>query len=181
MRARTIVSNHPNLFYNGWQFAYRNPPYTSGRMSEDWKDQADAGIAGEAYLVVVNHNHLEDVFLFTREIGDGEARQECRVTLRNASKKRFKGRVRVEISPWLPQEGGVVQTVTGEVETLPMSEIRLDLAFKMENPHLWSVDSPNLYLAHILLEDASGEIVDDLYESFGVRTIKMEGSSFYLE
>ena len=180
VRARNVVTNHPNLFYNGWQFAYRNPPYTSGPKTEDWADQADAGIAGEVVLVVVNHNHLEDVFIETRSIGGEEAALVCHATLRNASKERFHGRLRMEISPWLPEESESTQTVTSIVETLPMNETCLDLAFTMQHPRLWNVDHPNLYLAHIILEDADGQAIDDLYESFGVRTIKIVGSSFVL-
>ncbi len=180
VRARNVVSNHPNLFYNGWQFAYRNPPYTGGARSEDWRDQADAGIAGEAQLQVVNVNHLEDVFLYTHDIAGDDASLVCQVTLRNAARERFHGCVRVEISSWLPEESPVVQTVTKLIETLPMSETRLELPFRMVRARLWSVDSPSLYLAHIILEDAEGQPIDDLYETFGVRTIEMVGSSFYL-
>lgn len=180
VRARNVVSNHPNLFYNGWQFAYRNPPYTGGERSEDWVDQADAGIAGEVKLMVVNHNHFDDVFLYTREIGEEYAVVVCQVTLRNASRSRFSGKVRVEISPWLPEEGGVVQTMVEPVRTLPMNETTSNIVIEMQKPHLWNTDSPNLYLAHIILEDAAGQPIDDLFETFGVRTIHMVGSSFYL-
>ena len=50
----------------------------------------------------------------------------------------------------------------------------------MKDPDLWSVESPNLYLAHVVLMDEEGREIDDVYEGFGVRTIKMRGSHFYL-
>ena len=180
VRAKAVVSNKSWMFYNGFQSAYVTPPYVSGKLHEDWKDEANPGIAGDARLLVLNQSHLQDGFLYTRDIGEGEAAMQCQISLRNTGWARFKGKVRVEISPWLPEETDVNQQVVEEVEILPMNDTTLDLSFVMHSPNLWSVEHPALYLAHIVLEDASGRDVDDLYETFGVRTIKIVGTNYYL-
>ena len=101
-RARNIVSNKPWLFYNGFQLSYYNPPQTSGNLGEDWNDQPWTGIAGEAVLDVLNRVHLNNPFIITEAIVDRRAALDCRINFRNTSWDRFQGKVRVEISPWLP-------------------------------------------------------------------------------
>ena len=61
-----------------------------------------------------------------------------------------------------------------------MNDSCINLTFDSENADLWSVEKPNLYLAHIFLKDADGQPVDDLYETFGARTFRMQGSNFFL-
>lgn len=180
LKVTNHATNTPYLFYNGLQVAYANPPYSNGSVKMDSYDQAWSGIAGEATLLILNRNHIEDVFIFTEDIVEGEAFLKCRLELRNATWERFCGKVRVEISKWLPQEGKAIERASKEVMVLPMNETNLEIGFKIENPDLWSIDSPNMYLAHVILSDADGVDIDDMCESFGVRTIKMRGSNFYL-
>jgi hypothetical protein len=179
-RVRNIVTNRPWLFYNGFQLSYYNPPYTSGDLKEDWYDQPWTGIAGEARLDILHRAHLQSAFLFTETLADQRAAVCCRLELRNEGWRRFQGRVRVEISPWLPIEGQVVHRSQAEVDLLPMKPASLDLRFTLDDPALWSPEHPNLYLAHIVLEDETGQPVDDLYETFGVRTIQIIGGNYYL-
>ncbi|GAH72147.1 unnamed protein product, partial [marine sediment metagenome] len=127
-----------------------------------------------------NRRHIEDVFLFTEDIMQGEASLNCLVQLRNAFWRGFKGKVRVEISKWLPEEGEAAVVANRIVSILPMNDVTVEIAFTVNNPDLWSTATPNLYLAHVVLVDEHGREIDDMYESFGVRTINMRGAHFYL-
>jgi hypothetical protein len=180
VRARNIVTNKSYLFYNGLQPAYSSPPYTTGRLGEDWRDEAWSGIAGDVMLTIANRSHLEEVFIYTDEIADNCTRLTCQVVLANAGWTGFSGRVRVEISPWLPRESDVVEAVTQPVHVLPMNETRLTVPISLADASLWAIEEPNLYLAHVFLEDSEGKDVDDMYETFGVRTVKSIGSHFYI-
>ena len=55
-----------------------------------------------------------------------------------------------------------------------------DFSFKIKNPILWSVDSPNLYLLNVTLK--SGEkIIDSYNEKVGIRSIRFDGDKgFFL-
>ena len=44
---------------------------------------------------------------------------------------------------------------------------------KLDNPQLWSCDTPYLYMAEITLYDKEGKVADQIKEPFGVRTIEM--------
>ncbi|UCB46398.1 MAG: hypothetical protein JSV25_02945 [Spirochaetota bacterium] len=175
------ASNIPWLFYNGLQGAYTNPSYQNSAVKDhEGYDEAWTGIAGDITLWIVNRRHIEDVFIFTEELVEGEASLKCRVELRNASWKRFSGKVRVEVSKWYPGEREAVEMANSVVTVLPMNDVKVDIGFVIKDPDLWSVESPNLYLTHVVLMDEDGKDIDDVFESFGVRTIKMRGSHFYL-
>lgn len=181
LKVSNHASNTPWLFYNGLQAAYTNPSYQDVAEKDlEGYDEAWSGIAGDVILWVLNRRHIEDVFLFTEDIVEGEALLKCRVELRNASWKRFAGKVRVEVSRWYPEEGEAAEIASRVVTVLPMNDAKVDIGFTMKDPDLWNVESPNLYLAHVVLMDEEGRDIDDVYESFGVRTIKMRGSHFYL-
>jgi hypothetical protein len=61
-----------------------------------------------------------------------------------------------------------------------MNRARVDIRFTLNEPSIWDPESPNLYLAHVVLENDDGETIDDIYEIFGVRTIRIVGTHFYL-
>ena len=179
-RIRNIVTNRPWLFYNGFQLSYYNPPYTSGDIKEDWYDQSWTGMAGEARLEILNRNHIQNAFLFTKRIAEHQAEICCRLELRNEGWERFLGKLRVEISHWLPDEGEAILTDLTKVDLLPMDQHIFEINVNLGNPELWSPEHPFMYLAHIVLEDDSGIPVDDVYESFGVRTIQIMDGKYYL-
>lgn len=50
-------------------------------------------------------------------------------------------------------------------------EITLD-SFAIENPRLWSCESPHLYTASVCILDKQGVVMDSVAHSFGIRTIE---------
>src|SRR5262249_10587886 len=48
----------------------------------------------------------------------------------------------------------------------------IDLESNVENPKLWSPETPNLYDVTIELKDAAGKPVDSIQTYFGLRTIR---------
>ena len=180
-KVSNTASTLPMLFYNGVQYAYNGKPFSEGRTEFDWVDQVWTGIAGDAVITVTGKNHIEAASISTEDIRNGDALLKCRLTLRNASWKKFNGKARLVISKWLPVEDrGSSKVLAEDVCILPMNEATACIDFKIENADLWSVDSPNLYLAHIVLEDSDGNPVDDLFETFGARLVSIKGSHFYL-
>ncbi|MCK4283619.1 MAG: hypothetical protein KAX44_04810 [Candidatus Brocadiae bacterium] len=180
VRVTYIATNQPWFFSNGLQVAYANQGPGGGTDKEDWRGVGWSGIAGEATLLILNETHVEDAFFFTRDIVAGQADLVGRLTVRNTSRERFTGRVRIEVSRWLPEEGAILKAVEGDVTVLPTNEVVLDVPFTLAEPDLWSPESPNLYLARVILEAEDGRALDDYVDTFGVRTIKMVGPHFHL-
>ena len=50
----------------------------------------------------------------------------------------------------------------------------------IENCQLWTPETPNLYIADVVLKDASGKAIHGWTERFGVRELKVEGDKFVL-
>jgi len=180
VKVDNITSNAPVMFSNGLQTAYVNEKYPQGGKIHYMHDDVFSGIAGDTVLSLRNRNHISSAFFITESISGNGADICCRVSLRNVTWRKFDGKVRIEIMKWLPEEGQNAQVAAQNVFSLPMGESSSDIRFSFANADLWDVDTPNLYLAHVILEDASGMPIDDVFESFGVRTIEVKGNQLFL-
>ena len=180
LRVSNTVSNVPHMFYNGIQFAYYDKRYTDGQYRYDWENLAWAGIAEDITLSVVNKRHIENAFIYTKNISESSARVCFDITLRNQSKQRFSGKTIISVSNWSPEEGPEVYRTVSDVEVMPLNNGKFSVNADIQEPGLWSPDSPNLYLAHIILSDENGTPIDDIYEAFGIRTFEIKGPHFYL-
>ena len=180
VKVDNITSNAPVMFSNGLQTAYVNENYPQGGKMHYMHDDVFSGMAGDAILSLRNRNHIDSAFFVTESISGKVADILCRVSLRNVTWQKFDGRVRIEVMKWLPEEGGSAQVAAQDVYSLPMGERSVDVRFSIANADLWDVDTPNLYLAHVILEDKSGTAIDDVFESFGARTIKLDGNHLLL-
>lgn len=180
VRVSSTASNMPHAFYNGFQYAYTGKRFTGDIDRFDWVDLAWAGIAGDVTVSVLNKNHIENTFIHTDKIGANDAVIGFDITLRNQTQNKFSGSIEIEISPWSPEEGSVIHKAELKASSLPMNDTVINIPVKLDNPKLWTPDTPNLYLAHIILKAADGSPIDDTFETLGIRTFEMKGPHFYL-
>ena len=180
VKVTNIASNLPYLFSNGYQGAYHYSPFMGGKSTFDFKDDVWAGIAGDVLLSICNKNHIGGVFVVTRDLLGADAVLECQVDLTNATWDGFRGTVVLEISKWLPMEGEILATAREIVSVRPMNDARADITMHVTEAERWSPDTPNLYLLHAVLIDEAGQKIDDVFETFGIRTITIVNQSFYL-
>jgi hypothetical protein len=181
VRVTSHATNTPYLFYNGLQQSYARPPWSDASGVEvDSLDFAWSGIAGASSLEVMNRVHLDDAFLTTETLAAGRARLRCRLAVRNESFERFRGHVRVEVGRWTPAEEEPRLRARIAVDVPPVSDGAVEATFEISDPAAWTVESPSLYLAHVVLEAPGGSDLDDLYRSFGIRTVELRGSSIFL-
>ncbi len=57
---------------------------------------------------------------------------------------------------------------------------KVSFNFKIDNPKIWDVFQPNLYVAKFNLLDENDNVLDTLYTQFGIRTVKVEGRKILL-
>lgn len=50
----------------------------------------------------------------------------------------------------------------------------------INNPRLWTLRNPNLYIMEVTLRDSTGQIVDKYYTQFGIRTVGVDSSRILL-
>ena len=109
--------------------------------------------------------------LFIRTVNNKEIKIRANILNQQKTKK-----------PQIPVEVKILDA-EGKVVTLQKSDLRFNAKWRdreyelpsifLENAKLWSPDSPYLYTAEVTLYDNEGNIVDQIREPFGIRTIEM--------
>jgi beta-galactosidase len=115
------------------------------------------------------HIPPDEVKVVTREIGE-KARIEVIIRLFNKAKKAHSVRVQTELL-----DGSGHQVAINRLETtIPVGDENLIIqALVVEQPLLWSVDSPNLYTCSVKVY-AGDQIADEVIETFGIRTLELD-------
>lgn len=130
-----------------------------------------AGLYRPVTLIVTNKTHLDPWKTFVKtqritKVGTTKAVMSFDVALVGASKD-FKGSLELSL----------IDNTTGEKKD--MHDLRIDGksfkgGFRVDNPKLWSPETPNLYTLKIALVDNDGKDLDNLSMRFGIRTVKVD-------
>lgn len=130
-----------------------------------------AGLYRPVTLTVTDKVHLDPWKTFVKtqriiKVGTTKAVMSFDVALAGASKD-FKGSLELSL----------IDNTTGEKKD--MHDLRIDGksfkgGFRVDNPKLWSPETPNLYTLKIALVDNDGKDLDNLSMRFGIRTIKVD-------
>lgn len=130
-----------------------------------------AGLYRPVTLTVTDKVHLDPWKTFVKtqritKVGTTKAVMSFNVALAGASKD-FKGSLELSL----------IDNTTGEKKD--MHDLRIDGksfkgGFRVDNPKLWSPETPNLYTLKIALVDNDGKDLDNLSMRFGIRTIKVD-------
>lgn len=161
--------------------------YSSSGPKKGSRWYTGAGLFRNVYLQVQNPTHI--------------ARHGVYITTPQVSAERATVALQVEVDGWQKHKVVVRSTVRnpqGEVvgqteNTMPththqtVTELKLPLV-EVENPQLWSCNTPHLYSADVVVE-ADGMVVDSLTEQFGIRNIefspefgfKLNGEKIFLQ
>lgn len=73
----------------------------------------------------------------------------------------------------------IFQCLETTVET-PIADGGFSVSFDIENAKLWDVYQPNLYYVKIQILDATGNMLDEYTQRFGVRTVEVKGDRILL-
>lgn len=130
-----------------------------------------AGLYRPVTLTVTDKVHLDPWKTFVKtqritKVGTTKAVMSFNVALAGASKD-FKGSLELSL----------IDNTTGEKKD--MHDLRIDGksfkgGFRVDNPKLWSPETPNLYTLKIALVDNNGKDLDNLSMRFGIRTVKVD-------
>lgn len=196
------IYNHSDVWINGHHlgtrpygyspFSYDLTPYLKFGEEEnvlavrvdrtsfqDSRWYSGSGIYRNVKLVTASAVHIPQwgSFITVPDVSDGMARVEVAVELSNRSKEAAE--VILNTTIYDPEMNRV-----GEMEEAvnlgPSDFISLKQSLSLDNPILWSIDSPNLYSAiHQVIH--KGKVVDSFKTPFGIRTFRYDSESgFYL-
>ncbi|MEN1680267.1 MAG: glycoside hydrolase family 2 TIM barrel-domain containing protein [Planctomycetota bacterium] len=158
--------------------------WSDGSYLEDQDMWRLAGIYRDVFLVAKSPVHLRDVFV-TTDLDDANesATLKLDATVRNLGDDNLDfGRLRLELLG--PQGDAIVEDYMVEAgparRLAPGSEMRADAGFKVEQPDLWSDETPNLYKLGVELLDKEGNLLEATAIRIGFREIEIRGKEILL-
>ncbi len=136
--------------------------------------------AGRMSLDLLNRTSINDVFVYTEEISKNNAEQLARVKIENKDFTAFRGSAELKMFPWFPEESEDEVASASVSFELPHNITEIEIPFEVNNPELWTPESPKLYKVQLILKDNEGIIIDDYVTTTGIRTVDQKGGSFRL-
>ncbi len=136
------------------------------------------GIIRGVTLTIVNSMYIEDIFLTTPGLAEGSSSVNCSATLQNTTGAAEEAEVRFSVCD---AQGNEVAASESIRITVPAGEkIKLEAQTpEIGCPYLWSVDTPYLYTAKLLLLKQE-EAIDMLETKIGLRWFEFTEKGFYL-
>lgn len=139
-------------------------------MEESSRWYPGAGLYRPVTLVTTNKIHLDPWKTVVKTLSISQKASQAvmsfETTLAGASKD-FRGMLKIAL----------LDNATGEekdVHELPIDGKTCNGGFKVDNPKLWSPESPNLYTLNITLADSQDNNLDKLSMRLGIRTVKVD-------
>jgi len=138
-----------------------------------------SGIYRNVFLTIANKIHVkhDGTFVTTPEITDKEAQIHINTTVKND--KEASAEITL-ISSVKNADGQILGTAT-ETQSLPAGgELEFHQSLDLDNPILWSPDTPYLYEIYTEIKE-NGEITDDYSTPFGIRHFRFDADKgFFL-
>ncbi|MGY5846582.1 glycoside hydrolase family 2 TIM barrel-domain containing protein [Salegentibacter sp. HM20] len=137
------------------------------------------GIYRDLELIVTDAVHFEleneaagNLLIKTEKVSATRASIDFEARILNASDKRKK--VKLEVNIFDPSNKRI-RTITRELNIKTSASIKVNLQDQLQNPELWSPDTPNLYkLEARLVDQATGQILDNFDSKFGLRWFEVD-------
>ncbi len=135
-----------------------------------------AGLYRNVYLRKVGQTHLVNwsTFVTTPKVTDTAATVDLTATLTTPDSERQVEKVVTEIyylnGP--RRERVATDTLDQWSKQGPVPDNHIHQTFLISRPKLWSVDSPNLYMAETTILGRAGKVLDRTETTFGIRTIE---------
>src|ERR1035437_6766459 len=173
-----LVGNHP-YGYTAFDFditGFLNPAGKANVIAVKVKNEGQnsrwysgSGIYRHVWLIQKQAVHLahNGVSVTTENISTNEASVKIVSTVNNIKGKNASVKLLINI---VGPDGKISQTVETQVKSLSTISDSFTQNIVVQNPKLWSVETPNLYTAEIQVV-ADGAVSDKISTTFGIRTI----------
>lgn len=166
-----------------WADNSDDPLFPPGK-SQDVLDFAYfGGIYRDCWMVVHNQIYITDpnyenetagggLFISYGKISEKRAEVNLHTHIRNESSHSFSGSIYYELHN---AEGKIVQKTAKRFSLQKGKARQISDNIMVNNPELWSPDSPYLYRLHVYVKDHSGKVTDGYYRRLGIRSIEFKG------
>lgn len=129
-----------------------------------------SGIYRHVWLKVTDFTHIEDhgIFITTKSVNSTNAEIHIKSNIVNESNNKQDLNLKIDVK----RKGKDIASREVAFRIYPGEKRVLSEKIKIENPKLWSPETPNLYTATVSVENENSSIdIDKVTEYFGIRTI----------
>lgn len=155
--------------------------YCDGSYLEDQDKWRVSGIYRDVYLYALSDVYLEDYFFQTKLTEDyKKATVECDLKIRAPKAKEKQVDCSIKMKNKIDKEI-LFQKIERKVEGKNGNEVYIQLRYSLDiqNPDLWSAETPYLYQTFITLLEGRKSV--DVYpQKIGIREIKLQDGALYI-
>ncbi|HPF52226.1 MAG TPA: glycoside hydrolase family 2 TIM barrel-domain containing protein [Draconibacterium sp.] len=137
-----------------------------------------SGIYRNVHLIVTNPVHVAvwGVKVTTPEINANSALVNVELTAQNDGQNETAPQITINIKD---KDGNIVGTTSDKISIKSQFNKTIKSQIRVENPELWSLESPNLYSAEIAITEGN-KTLDKYNQSFGIRSIEFSAEKGFL-
>lgn len=150
--------------------------YNDGPLYHSSRDRNVGWFCGRAWIDLTEGVNIAQVKTYTTSLVEG-ATQFHKIDLRNDTDSTMEGEVVIDYYPWFPKEGEKIASFAIPVQVFARDSVQLIHTGVVENPRLWTHDSPALYRVHVKVLNST-RILDDYVLTTGIRTVSQEEGIF---
>jgi hypothetical protein len=159
--------------------AVKVDPYRVDYVRDHMSSDPHTGwFAGLMDIELTATAYIKDVFAYTVNVDD-PAHLRLEVEADSYNSQSFNGNLITRVYKWYPEESDIP---SGESSRPVKIEAGTGLSLTenviIPEPGLWTTGTPRLYKVHLMLQDMSGNIVDDYVVTTGLRTVSQDGGTF---
>lgn len=150
---------------------------TNNGVNTRW--YAGAGIYRHVWLIKTPQLHLDNWrnFVHTSEVSASKATVNIETLIKNEWKKKSEGEVSVLI---YDKQGNLVASDKQTINIAKNSAENVNFQLQLDNPQLWSPESPYLYKAVVNVKNTKDNMSDQIETRFGVRTLEFSAEKGFL-
>ena len=154
--------------------------WCDGSYLEDQDMFRLSGIHRDVYLFATPKVRLRDYYLTSTFKNDNYSQADfnIRTNVTNYGKKVDEAVVEVSL---LDQEGKQVAFVSEKIRNITQKQETINqMSVKVNNPKLWSAETPYLYTVILDLKDKNGKTLEAMTTQFGFRNIEIKNKRVYI-
>ncbi|MBN2321194.1 MAG: DUF4981 domain-containing protein [Acidobacteria bacterium] len=154
--------------------------WSDGSYLEDQDMWRLSGIFRDVTLIARPAVHIHDFHIVTDlDIEYKDAEVTIDVDLRNKSGAKVEG-LTLKAAFYTPDGEALGELVAVELDLAGNRIDRHTLRIRMNDPELWSAETPTLYKVVLSLEDAGGNVLEAIPWKFGIREYELRDRQFFL-
>lgn len=166
-----------------WSDNSNDPTYPPGKAQDVLDFTYFGGIYRDCWLVAHNRVFITDpnfenqvsgggLFVAYDKVSDASAQVLLKIHVRNAEKNAFNGMVECAL---MAPDGQQVAFLQDKIRIQAGKAVYSIDKLTVQNPLLWSPESPTLYNLIVRIRDSKGEVIDGYRRRIGIRSIEFKG------